>query len=562
MSSSSEFDVEINDDDLREIEIAEKKALLNLQPSSLTTQVPLTTVSIGSSQSSNPFSQTSPLRDQNPAISPARTLPWFPPSSSLVNRNPGQQVKGRSRANEPPSHHYIDQDAAKTWIYPTNVSFRDYQFNIVQRALFDNILVSLPTGLGKTFIAATVMFNYYRWFPRSKIIFVAPTKPLVSQQVEACFGVCGVPYSHTAQLTGNVPKPQRATAYEERRVFYMTPQTLSNDLKSGLCDSKSIVCLVIDEAHRGTGNYAYGECVALIRKKNPSLRILALSATPGASVEAVQNVINSLCIARVEIRIETSLDLRAYIHKRRTDIIALSLGKQITELRDLFAKVIQKFLDRVKNLNDPRLRDPLTVSLFGVKSAKDAFFKSSRGMNPAYLGTITGVLGVLGTLAHAMSLLIYHGIQPFFEKLEWIQQEYESLGQKISKTKRELLSNGDFQELMTRLRVLIDNPNTVGHPKLERAANLIIEHFFKMEDEKQDTRVIVFSQYRSSAGELVKQLRRHEPIIKPTIFVGQSNDTRGASGMKQKEQLEVPCLNVRVNDRLFKSLRMGITMFS
>ncbi|HMD13362.1 MAG TPA: DEAD/DEAH box helicase family protein, partial [Bacteroidota bacterium] len=303
-------------------------------------------------------------------------------------RNPGQQVKGRSRANEPPTHHYIDTNAAKTWVYPTNVSFRDYQFNIVQRALFDNILVSLPTGLGKTFIAATVMYNYYRWFPRSKIVFVAPTKPLVSQQVEACFKICGVPYSQTAQLTGTIQKPQRAIAYEERRVFYMTPQTLSNDLKSGIINPKSIVCLVVDEAHRGTGNYAYGECVSLIRKTNPSLRILALSATPGASVDAVQNVINALCIARVEIRIETSLDLRAYIHKRKMDVIALPLGKELTSLRDLLAKVIQKFLDRVKNLNDPRLRDPLTVSLFGVKTARDSFMGSSRGANPAYIGMV------------------------------------------------------------------------------------------------------------------------------------------------------------------------------
>jgi Fanconi anemia group M protein len=39
--------------------------------------------------------------------------------------------------------------------------------------------------IGKTFIAAVVMHNYYRWFPHSKLIFMAPTRPLVQQQVEA-----------------------------------------------------------------------------------------------------------------------------------------------------------------------------------------------------------------------------------------------------------------------------------------------------------------------------------------------------------------------------------------
>lgn len=42
---------------------------------------------------------------------------------------------------------------------------RDYQFNISRTALFSNTLVALPTGLGKTFIAAVVMYNYFRWFP-------------------------------------------------------------------------------------------------------------------------------------------------------------------------------------------------------------------------------------------------------------------------------------------------------------------------------------------------------------------------------------------------------------
>jgi Fanconi anemia group M protein len=50
-----------------------------------------------------------------------------------------------------------------------NLPKRDYQFSIVQQALFKNTLVSLPTGLGKTFIAAVVMYNFYRWFPTGKV---------------------------------------------------------------------------------------------------------------------------------------------------------------------------------------------------------------------------------------------------------------------------------------------------------------------------------------------------------------------------------------------------------
>ena len=63
----------------------------------------------------------------------------------------------------------------------------------MESCLYDNTLVTLPTGLGKTFIAAVVMYNYFRWFPLSKIVFMAPTKPLVQQQIEACFNIMGIP---------------------------------------------------------------------------------------------------------------------------------------------------------------------------------------------------------------------------------------------------------------------------------------------------------------------------------------------------------------------------------
>ena len=52
-----------------------------------------------------------------------------------------------------------DLAAARQWIYPLNQERRDYQFDIVEKCLFENTLVALPTGLGKTFVAAVVMLN-------------------------------------------------------------------------------------------------------------------------------------------------------------------------------------------------------------------------------------------------------------------------------------------------------------------------------------------------------------------------------------------------------------------
>ncbi|KAG6902796.1 hypothetical protein C0995_011283 [Termitomyces sp. Mi166 len=127
----------------------------------------------------------------------------------------------------PPMKLKPDLLEAKHWIYPLNRPKRDYQFNIVRHCLFDNTIVALPTGLGKTFIAGVVMLNCtwnplssiilaltrcgvdYRWFPEGKVVFVAPTKPLVAQQIEACHQTCGIPGCDAAELTGQTAKPAR-----------------------------------------------------------------------------------------------------------------------------------------------------------------------------------------------------------------------------------------------------------------------------------------------------------------------------------------------------------------
>lgn len=97
----------------------------------------------------------------------------------------------------------FDYFTGRFWRYPINREVRNYQYSIVHQALFNNTLVVLPTGLGKTLIAAVVMYNFYLWYPNCKIIFMAPTKPLVNQQMQACHEVVGIPEEDFIELTGN-----------------------------------------------------------------------------------------------------------------------------------------------------------------------------------------------------------------------------------------------------------------------------------------------------------------------------------------------------------------------
>ena len=449
---------------------------------------------------------------------------------------------------EPPTHHELDNDALETWVYPTNLgSIRDYQYNIVARGLYHNLLVALPTGLGKTFIAATIMLNWFRWTKDAQIVFVAPTKPLVSQQVEACFNIVGIPRSATTMLTGSTPPGIRAEEWQTKRVFFMTPQTIVNDLKTGICDPKKVVLLVVDEAHRATGGYAYVEVVQFLRRVNTSFRVLALTATPGSTVEGVQEVIDGLGISRVEIRTEESLDIRQYVHSRKIDTVIFECSEEMSVIMDLFARAIRPVLDKLNGMNAYWSRDPMALTPYGLTQARQKWMASDAGRKASHpiKGMVNTIFTLLASLAHSIELLKFHGIGPFFHKVTEFRNDTSS-GEKGSKYRRQINDSEPFQKMMTMVQGWVSNNEFVGHPKLEYLRSVVLNHFLDAGDGRgasdgvspASTRIMVFVHYRDSAEEVARVLKRNEPMIRPHVFVGQAN-SKGSDGMDQKKQLDI-----------------------
>ena len=62
---------------------------------------------------------------------------------------------------------------------------RTYQENIFINCLNKNCLVVIPTGLGKTILGLMLAVQRLSELPNSKIIFLAPTKPLVNQHYKS-----------------------------------------------------------------------------------------------------------------------------------------------------------------------------------------------------------------------------------------------------------------------------------------------------------------------------------------------------------------------------------------
>ncbi|ORX98858.1 P-loop containing nucleoside triphosphate hydrolase protein, partial [Basidiobolus meristosporus CBS 931.73] len=438
-----------------------------------------------------------------------------------------------------------DPDAINTWIYPINYPLRDYQFNIVSKALFQNTLVSLPTGLGKTFIAAVVMYNHYRWFPQGKIVFMAPTKPLVAQQIEACHNICGIPQEDTVELTGAQSPDKRKVDWVHKRVFFLTPQVLQNDLVRDTCPAEDIVCLIIDEAHRARGEHANCVVVRELSNRNPLFRILALSATPGTDNTTVQDVVNNLKISNIELRSEESLDIQKYTHGRKVDVIVVPLTNTIKEISKQFCICMEPYTSRLVRMQAIWEKDPQRVSRYMLILARNKFRANSAAFSPEQKATVEGDFGICLALSHAYSLLCQHGVRPFYSALYGIVQEAKD-GKRISRARQDLLKNPVFVNLMNRIEKMMEEPTFIGHPKLEKLVSYVVNYFVNHqenndgleEDAQSQTRVMIFAEYRESVDEIVKSLNDHSPMIRPMSFVGQASK-KSKKGYTQKEQLAV-----------------------
>ncbi|KAM8920818.1 Fanconi anemia group M protein [Pelodytes ibericus] len=500
---------------------------------------------LGQDETETPNHTSSAANGQSYA--PTSTAPTHQISTSDIQNLPG-----------------FDLSAGDVWIYPTNYPVRDYQFNIAHTALLHNTLVCLPTGLGKTFIAAVVMYNFYRWYPSGKIVFMAPTKPLVAQQIEACFKIMGIPQSHMVEMTGSVHAKNRKEIWKKHRIFFLTPQIMVNDLSREACPASEIKCLVIDEAHKSQGNHAYCQVVRELLNYTKQFRILALSATPGSDTKSVQQVVSNLLIAHIELRSEDSPDIQSYSHERQVEKFVVPLGAELEVVQRSYLKVLETFAGRLIQSNVLSNRDLSNLTKYQMILSRDQFRKNPP---PNIVGVQHGV--VEGDFALCISL--YHGYELLFQmgtrSLYYYLRSIMDGSKGMTRARNELSRNSDFMEIFGQLEILFSVPGGNGslhsntdpgsgakkpfvysHPKLKKLEEVVVQHFNSWNScegsssSKQipkDTRIMIFSSFRDSVQEIAELLEQHHPTVRVMTFVGHSSTGKGVKGFTQKEQLEV-----------------------
>ncbi|SCU91444.1 LAMI_0E05930g1_1 [Lachancea mirantina] len=431
------------------------------------------------------------------------------------------------------THHILDETNLSTYVYPSNFEERDYQFEIVRKALFENVICAIPTGTGKTFIASAVMLNFFRWTKNAKIIFTAPTRPLVAQQIQACLGVTGIPYEDTAILLDKSRK-NRVEIWNSKRVFFTTPQVIENDLKRGVLNPKDVVCLVIDEAHRARGAYSYVEVIKFMDRFNTSYRILALTATPGADLEGVQEVVNNLNISRIELRTENDIDLSRYMKNRELVELDVSLTPEIEDIIEQLGIAIMPVLKEAVELGIYDECHPSQINAFV------AFQKSQKIVaNPTIPEGVKWrnffILQVLSHMGHMLKRLKIYGIRTFYSYFENRHKEFTTkfkIGKSTNKTAASFYYNPILNCIMKKCTQLLTETTFLSHNKLRHVSDELHE-FFK--NCRHDSRAIIFTELRESALEIVKFIDSiGQNDLNPHIFIGQA---RGKDGFDDEDYL-------------------------
>ncbi|MGV8142442.1 MAG: DEAD/DEAH box helicase [Candidatus Pacearchaeota archaeon] len=407
-----------------------------------------------------------------------------------------------------------------------NLNPREYQNSIVNTAKEKNTLVILPTGVGKTLIAIMLSIDRLKKFPGKKVLMLAPTRPLVEQHLESFQKQLPELFADLQLFTGEIPAQQRKKIWQTAEIIFSTPQCVANDVRAGLYSLKEVVLLVIDEAHRCLKNYDYTYITKTYKEQADNQRILGLTASPGSDKEKVEQICNHLAVDAVEIRDRDSSDVKQYLQEREYQKHEVPFPKEFVEIQVLLKRIYDSKVEQLRNRH--LLFAPANkITLLKLQNSLAA--QATPGNFNAMIGMSLCAQAI--KISHAQELLetqTLSGLRDYLENLE--QQSID----KKSKGVQTLVNSAEFRAALLSVRKLIENG--MEHPKIEEL-KLLIESDF---NEKESSKIIVFSQFRETASTIARRLNEHGKI-RANVFIGQAKKKQAgvSTGLSQKEQREV-----------------------
>ena len=361
---------------------------------------------------------------------------------------------------------------------------REYQQTIFAKAINKNTFVVLPTGLGKTVIALMLSVFYFNKTGK-KILFLAPTKPLVEQQKKSFEKfIENKDKFNFITILGTTPPSKREELYRQNDFIFSTPQLIENDIISKKINRDDFCFVVFDEAHRAMGNYAY--CfIAKEFSQNQNLKSLSLSASPGTKKEIIEEVMSNLFIEHLEIKKSNDWDIEKYTHKTEVKKEIVEIGEEFFEVLEFLNKTYEKQLAKLK-----------AMGFFQEKrfSKYDKLTKTDLLEFQAHLRALVAQRRLSDDIWKAISISaglmkLDHGIELFSsQEVESSYNYFLGLFQKdTSKAVENLKMTIEFRQAFDKIRELKNNGTK--HPKLIKLGEILKT---RTQENKRKIKAVVF----------------------------------------------------------------------
>ncbi len=412
---------------------------------------------------------------------------------------------------------------------------RAYQASIVDHALRENLLVVMPTGLGKTAIALRAMARWLERYPGRKALLLAPTRPLVEQHARTVRTFMATP--EPVVLTGTLA-PARRTGTGDSSVVVATPQVVLNDVQRGALHLEEFSMVIFDEAHRARGDYPYVGIARGLRSDHH--RILGITASPGSRREQVEEVLNNLHVepSGLEFRDEGDPDVLPYLHEIGFDWEYVEKPRAVEESGRLLRGVLDRHARALASTYGPLapgnvVTRTLLLEAGRVLAAEIAARRSSGAAVAPSVWQAQKHQAAAMKVAHALELLETQGPESLARYVERMRAK----GGRYSPSTTAFLRDPDVVRALE-----LAAAQTSDHPKVAKAVELVRRtlHGGGLTPEASPSKVIVFTHYRDMADVLVQRLTAlGDPAIRAARFVGQATHGAGDPGLSQREQVRL-----------------------
>lgn len=428
--------------------------------------------------------------------------------------------------------HYIDHPLIKS----NAIEARLYQQVLAADVLKKgNTMIVAPTALGKTIVATLVAADRLEKVKNSKILVLAPSKPLAIQHESTFKEFLTVPCS---SITGAVKTDERVKRWEESQIICATPQTVESDLLKGRYSLKDVSLVVFDECHHGVGSYSYVYLASRYVKESKFNLILGLTASPGSDKEKIKEVCDNLYIQSIVVKTEEDNDVRPYFNPVAIDWVRVKMSSELEKIKTHVDKALKIRLKGLKNMGVIRT---VSVNKLDILKARGRVQSAiARSVNPKKeCFQAISILSAVINIQHSQELIETQGVVTF-------NKYVARLRKKKTKAAKSLIQDPNFGKAIYLAREA--EKHGLEHPKLKKVTDIIkkelgqngqtklqSDRYVKDADQKS-SKIMVFTQYRDSL-EMVHQKLEKEGIKSAKFFGQASRD--GEKGLTQKEQKEI-----------------------